>query len=69
MYNAPKQVESTVATVWRGAKLMTPIAGGVRVEPQTAIKPGNLLADENGKVAKLRSQVKLKLAPGQWWWD
>ena len=69
MYNAPKQVESTVATVWRGSKLMTPIAGGVRFEPRVAIKPGNLLSDESGKVDKVRGEVKLKLAPGQWWWD
>ena len=69
MYNAPKQVESTVATVWRGAKLMTPIAGGVRIEALMAIKPENLLADEQGNVAKHHEDVKLKLAPGQWWWD
>jgi hypothetical protein len=69
MYNAPKQVESTVATVWRGAKLMTPIAGGVRIEALMAVKPENVLADDQGNVAKLHEGIKLKLAPGQWWWD
>ena len=69
MYNAPKEVESTVATVWRGAKLMTPIAGGVRIEPLLAVKPENVLADENGNLPKLHNSAKLKLAPGQWWWD
>ncbi len=69
VYNAPKQVESTVATVWRGSRLMTPIAGGVRIEALMAIKPENILADENGSVAKLHQDTALKLAPGQWWWD
>jgi hypothetical protein len=70
VYNPPKQVESTVATVWRGSRLMTPIAGGVRIEALMAIKPENVLADEKGSVAKLRGETtKLNLAPGQWWWD
>lgn len=69
VYNAPKQVESTVATVWKGSKLMTPIAGGVRIEALMAIKPENVLADEKGSVAKLHQDTGLKLAPGQWWWD
>jgi hypothetical protein len=69
VYNAPKQVESTVATVWRGSRLMTPIAGGVWIEALMAIKPENVLADEKGSVAKLHQDTGLKLAPGQWWWD
>jgi hypothetical protein len=69
VYNAPKQVESTVATVWRGTRLMTPIAGGVRIEALMAVKPENVLADDQGNVAKLHEDIKLKLAPGQWWWD
>jgi hypothetical protein len=69
VFNPPKQVESTVATVWRGSRLMTPIAGGVRIEPLMAVKPENVLADENGNLPKLHNSAKLKLAPGQWWWD
>ncbi len=69
VYNAPKQVESTVATVWRGSRLMTPIAGGVRIEALMAIKPENVLADEKGSVAKMHQDTALKLASGQWWWD
>jgi hypothetical protein len=69
VYNPPKQVESTVATVWRGSRLMTPIAGGVRIEALMAIKPENVLADEKGSVTKLHQDTSLKLAPGQWWWD
>jgi hypothetical protein len=69
VYNAPKQVESTVTTVWKGSRLMTPIAGGVRIEALMAIKPENVLADEKGSVARLHQETGLKLAPGQWWWD
>jgi hypothetical protein len=69
VFNSPKQVESTVATVWRGSRLMTPIAGGVRIEPLMAVKPENVLADEGGNLPKLHGSAKIQLAPGQWWWD
>jgi len=69
VYNPPKQVESTVGIVWRGPRLMTPIAGGVRIEALMAIKPENLLADEKGSLSRLKNDTQLRLAPGQWWWD
>ena len=68
-YNAPKQVASTVAAVWKGNRLMTPIGGGVQIEAQRALFMENLLEDENGKVAKLRQDTKIELAEGQWWWQ
>jgi len=48
---------------------MTPIAGGVRIEPLMAVKPENVLADEQGNLSKLHGNARLKLGPGQWWWD
>jgi uncharacterized protein DUF1598 len=68
-YNAPKQVASTVAAVWKGRQLMTPIGGGVQIEAQRALFTENLLEDEDGKVAKLRQDTKIELAEGQWWWQ
>jgi hypothetical protein len=68
-YNPPKQVASTVAAVWKGNRLMTPIGGGVQVEAQRALFTENLLEDEDGKVAKLRQDTKIDLAEGQWWWQ
>lgn len=68
-YAAPKQVESTVAAVWKGRRLMTPIGGGVQIEPAMALKPESLLQDEQGKVAELREETTLELPEGQWWWD
>ena len=67
--HAPTQVESTVAAVWKGRRLMTPIGGGEQIEANTALLPENLLSDEKGSVAKLRNEAKIELAEGQWWWD
>jgi hypothetical protein len=66
--NVPKQVETAVASVWRRNRLMTPIGGGVRIQPKKAVD--NAQVDLEGGVAKTRDQVDLNnLAPGQWWWD
>jgi len=68
-YNAPRQVESTVAAIWKGNRLMTPIGGGVHIEAGRALDSPNLLPDENGKVAGLHQEVQLDLPKGRWWWD
>ena len=50
--------------------LMTPVGGGVHIEPRQALKPTNLLIDDEGKVESARKATSIvKLAPGQWWWD
>lgn len=69
-YEAPKQVESAVNVIWKGATLMTPIGGGVQIHPTKAIQESYLLPDEKGAVAKTRESIDLeKLGPTQWWWD
>ena len=68
-YSVPKHVESTVAAVWKGQRLMTPIGGGVRIEAHRALGLDNTLPDSDGKVAKLHGQIKPNPAKGQWWWD
>jgi hypothetical protein len=66
--NVPRQVESAVAGVWRGRTLMTPIGGGVKIQPRKAVDGAKV--DLEGSVAKARESVTLNhLAPGQWWWD
>jgi len=68
--NVPKQVETAVAAFWKGNRLVTPIGGGIRIEPTEALQTANVLADKDGKVAKQREAIDLKnLAPNQWWWD
>ena len=68
-YDIPKTVESAVNAIWKGNTLMTPIGGGVQIQPAQALESDNLLPDEKGKVSKLREAVKPNLAKGQWWWD
>jgi hypothetical protein len=66
-YNAPQQVEATVAAIMKGTRLMTPIGGGVHIEPRSALKRENLLEDEKGKLDEARNAVSLPA--GRWWWD
>ena len=69
-YEAPKTVETACTAIWKGNRLMTPVGGGVRIEPLQAIEPSRLLKDEQGAVKDARSKVSLeKLSKGQWWWD
>jgi hypothetical protein len=69
-FNAPVEVESAVASVWKGNQLMTPIGGGVSVRAHQALSSDNLLPDDGKKVDNRHHQTSLKdLAEGQWWWD
>ena len=70
IYAAPRQVETAVNAVWKGNVLMTPVGGGVHINPLRAVSAENVRPDEDGAVAKQREQVHLdQLAEGQWWWD
>lgn len=69
-YQSPVQVETTVNSVWKGSRLLTPVAGGVTFQAVQALKAENLLADDRGNVAKARAQVDFSgVEAGQWWWD
>jgi hypothetical protein len=67
---APKTVEPACTAVWKGARLMTPIGGGVQMEPLRAVQSDVRLKDTKGAVKQAHGSVKLdQLANGQWWWD
>ena len=70
-YDVPKHVESAVNAVFKGNALMTPIGGGVNIQPPQALTPENRLPDEEGKVCpEAEDSSSLKDLPeGQWWWD
>ena len=69
-YETPRQVESAVNVVWRGNTLMTPIGGGVNLQPRMALQSQYLLSDEDGAVQQARNRISLEDLPeGQWWWD
>lgn len=68
--NAPKRVESAVTSYRKGNRLVTPIGGGVQMEPRLALADKHLLKDEQGTVRQAHQKTKnSKLAEGQWWWD
>ena len=67
-YHAPTEVEPAVHAVWKGARLLTPIGGGVSMYPRMALDPPNLLMDEKGAVNAARTAAK-QLPADRWWWD
>lgn len=70
VYETPKQVETACTAVWKGARLVTPVGGGVDVQPLKALSAENRQRDEQGEISKVKHQVKLdQLSKGQWWWD
>ena len=69
-YQAPVQVDTVVASVWKANRLLTPVAGGVTIQAKQALNVDNQLADDQGLTAKVRQENPLKeLKNGQWWWD
>jgi hypothetical protein len=67
---APLQVGTVVTSIWKGNRLLTPVAGGVTIQAHQALKAENLLADEQGKTQKARQDISpANLKPDQWWWD
>ncbi len=70
VFEAPKTVNTAVNAVWKGNRLMTPVGGGVTIQPLMALDRENLLADEDGDVADTREAVSINELPAsQWWWD
>jgi len=69
-YPVPKVVESAVNAVIKGNTLMTPIGGGVNIQPRQALRQDRIQKDEDGQLEEEHSRVILEnLKPGQWWWD
>lgn len=69
-YPAPKKVESAVNVVWKHSVLMTPIGGGVTVEPKRALSSGNLSAEDDGQIAAQRQNIDMSsVDASHWWWD
>ena len=69
-YTAPVQVETAVNAVWRGNTLMTPLGGGVHMQPRLALKKDRLKIDTSGQTVATKVDAGPQdLAEGQWWWD
>jgi hypothetical protein len=69
-YTAPEQVETAVNAIWRGNTLMTPLGGGVHVEPRLALQKDRVEIDQAGSNNQVKQSAgPTELADGQWWWD
>lgn len=69
-FEAPKTVETACTARWKGNRLMTPVGGGVQMQPRQALESSHLLKDDEGAVKAARAKVTVEgLAKGQWWWD
>ncbi|MDG1872345.1 MAG: DUF1598 domain-containing protein [Mariniblastus sp.] len=67
---SPTQVAPVANAVWKGNYFMSPIAGGVNIQPRVALNSDRMKTDEKGEIDKIKNSVELDgLADGQWWWD
>jgi hypothetical protein len=64
----PLEVETAINAVWRQNRLLTPIGGGVTIQPTIALESPNLFLDEQGTVAAARG-TNLAIPAGRWWWQ
>lgn len=69
-FNAPRQVAPAINAVWKDGLFMTPIGGGVTIQPRVALNSDRLQEETKGEITAARDAVSLAdRKPGQWWWD
>lgn len=69
-YPLVRQVEPAINAIWKDGVFMTPIGGGVAIQPTIALDTEHVKVETAGEVSKVRDEVKLDhLAANQWWWD
>ena len=65
-----QKVAPVVNAFWKGNSFMTPIAGGVTIQPRVALNSDRVSVDETGEIQKAHDSVVVDLLEdGQWWWD
>ena len=69
IYPAPEKVAPVMNAVVKGGQLMTPIGGGVNIQPRVALNSDKASVDTEGKIEKVRDSIHFDLADDQWWWD
>jgi hypothetical protein len=70
VYPAPEKVAPVMNAVIKQGQLMTPIGGGVNIQPRIALNSDKVSVDTEGKVDSVKDSIKFEnLADGQWWWD
>lgn len=69
-YTAPRQVATAVNAIFKGNSLMTPVGGGVDIQPLKAVAEERIKYDSRGLIKKVRETIKVDgLKDDQWWWD
>lgn len=67
---APTQVAPVANAKWKGKYFMSPIAGGVSIQPRVALNSDRVSKDKADEINEVKKSIKLSnLADGQWWWD
>lgn len=68
--NAPTKVDPVVNVVLKGGALMTPIGGGVHIQPRLALNSDVAEVDSEGKINEIKDSITFdELQDDQWWWD
>lgn len=65
---AAQRVACVVNWQWKGARLLTPAGGGVSIDAEAALEVNRLLADERGRLAAQRREIR-EAERDRWWWD
>ena len=69
-FNAPTKINPAINAVWKKGLLMTPIGGGVNIQPRVALMQDKMKVDESGSIAKAKRSINIAdLNADQWWWD
>ena len=67
---APTHVAPVANAKWVGAYFMSPIAGGVSIQPRVALNSDRINQENSEKLNEAKKKVALdSLKDGQWWWD
>lgn len=69
-FTAPTHVAPAVNAFWKNNQFMTPIGGGVNIQPRYAIRSDRVKGDDDGSIDEAKRDEKVgALRDGQWWWD
>ncbi|MEM9943478.1 MAG: DUF1598 domain-containing protein [Planctomycetota bacterium] len=70
LLEAPTQVAPVANAKWVGNYFMSPIAGGVSIQPRVALNSDRINVANSDKLNAMKSEITVdNLSDGQWWWD
>ncbi len=65
--SAPRFAPAACALYFKNNRLMTPIGGGVQIQPQIALEAENIISNSDKDVQQAEQAVKMP--SGKWWWN